>query len=110
VTCTGVEKDERTGDDLRSYSAKLKLLEVKKGKERAGDIVTVSFQEIPRGILGPWTVFYYPGEEVWTHLSGGGGTYSTTWWNAKTKEVHGAVITKLPTKPGQTVRIPEADQ
>jgi hypothetical protein len=110
VTCTGVEKDARTGESLHSYSAKLKLLQVKKGTEKAGDTVTVLFQEIPRGILGPWTVFYYPGEEVWTHLSGEGGTYQSTWWNARKQEQHAAIITTLPTKPGETVSIPDASQ
>jgi hypothetical protein len=110
VTCTGVAKDEMTGESLPSYSAKLKLLEVKKGSAKKGDVVTVTFHAIPKGILGPWAVFYYPGEEVWTHLSGSGGNYDTTWWNARGKTLHEAVITKLPTKPGETVAIPDAGQ
>jgi len=110
VTCTGVAKDEMTGETLPSYSAKLKLLEVKKGSEQKGDVVTVNFHTIPKGMLGPWAVFYYPGEEVWTHLGGSGGTYETIWWNARGETLHQAVITKLPTKQGETVAIPEASK
>ena len=68
VTCTGVTKDARTGEDLPSYSAKAELIEVIKGDEMKGGEVAITFHAIPKGILGPWTVYYYPGEMVWTHL------------------------------------------
>lgn len=109
VTCTGLWKDGRTGEDLRSFSAKLKVIEVKKGNQHSGDVLTVMFQDIPQGMLGPWTVFYYPGEEVRSHFVGGNGSYETTWWNARKQQVHGA-IAELPDKPGETVAIPEGRQ
>jgi len=106
VTCTSVAKDERTGEELPSYSARAELMEVIKGDEVKGDDVTISFHAIPTGMLGPWTVFYYPGEMVWTHLTGKDGAYTTTWWNGKSRIVSNAVITELPTTQGETVEVP----
>lgn len=106
VTCTGVTKDERTGEELPSYSARAELMQVTKGDEAMGDDVTISFHAIPTGMLGPWTVFYYPGEMVWTHLTGKDGAYTTIWWNGKGRIVSNAVITELPTTPGETVEVP----
>src|SRR3990172_2749766 len=83
VTCVSVSKDERTGEDLPSYSARVELMEVIKGEEAKGDDVTISFHAIPTGLLGPWSVYYYPGEMVWTHLVGKGGDYTTIWWNGR---------------------------
>jgi hypothetical protein len=57
VTCTSVAKDERTGEELPSYSARAELMEVIKGDEVKGDDVTISFHAIPTGM-------------VWTHLTG----------------------------------------
>ena len=107
VTCVAVTKDERTGEDLPSYSARAELMEVIKGEEVKGDTVNITFQAVPTGLLGPWTVRYYPGELVWTHLVGKDGTYTTTWWNGRGTLVSKAVITELPTTPGQTVEIPK---
>src|SRR3990172_2361609 len=61
VICTGVTKDERTGEDLPSYSAKAELMEVIKGEEMKGADVIITFHAIPKGFLGPWSVYYYPG-------------------------------------------------
>jgi hypothetical protein len=44
---------------------------------------------------------------VWTHLLGADGEYTSTWWNARGDVVSKAVITELPTKPGETVEIPK---
>jgi hypothetical protein len=107
VTCTGVTKDDRTGEDLPSYSASAELMEVIKGEDVKGDTVNISFHAIPTGLLGPWTVYYYPGEMVWTHLAGKDGEYTTIWWNGRGDIVSKAVITELPTKPGETVEIPK---
>ncbi len=63
VTCTGVTKDARTGEDLPSYSATAELIEVIKGDEMKGGEVDITFHAIPKGILGPWTVYYYPGRD-----------------------------------------------
>jgi hypothetical protein len=107
VTCVSVTKDERTGERLPSYSAQAELMEVIKGEEVKGDTITLTFHAVPTGLLGPWTVYYYPGELVWTHLVGKDGTYTTTWWNGRGTLVSKAVITELPTTPGETVAIPQ---
>jgi hypothetical protein len=107
VTCIGVTKDDRTGEDLPSYSASAELMEVIKGEEVKGDTVNITFHAIATGLLGPWRVYYYPGEMVWTHLVGKDGEYTTIWWNGRGSVVSQAVITKLPTKPGETAEIPK---
>ena len=68
VTCTGVDKDERTGEALPSYKANAELMEVVKGDVAKGDDVSITFHAVPTGLLGPSTVYYYPGEMVFTHL------------------------------------------
>jgi hypothetical protein len=107
VTCVSVAKDDRTGEELPSYSARAELIEVIKGEDVKGDTVNITFAAIPTGLLGPWTVYYYPGEMVWTHLLGADGEYTSTWWNARGDVVSKAIITELPTKPGETVGIPK---
>ena len=106
VTCVSVSKDERTGEPLRNYSANVELLEVIKGDEPKGIDVDITFHDLPKQIVGPWSVFYYPGEIVWTHLVKDGDAYTTTWWNGRGEEVHKAIITDLPTKPGDSVAVP----
>ena len=106
VTCVSVTKDERTGEDLPSYSARVELMEVIKGEEAKGDDVTISFHAIPTGMLGPWTVYYYPGEMVWTHLVRDRDAFTTIWWNGRGDIVSHAVITELPTTPGETAEVP----
>jgi hypothetical protein len=106
VTCVSVSKDERTGEPLRNYSANVELLEVIKGDEPKGTDVDITFHDLPKQIVGPWSVFYYPGEIVWTHLVKDGDAYTTTWWNGRGEEVHKAIITDLPTKPGESVAVP----
>jgi hypothetical protein len=112
VTCTSVTQDEDSGEALPGYLAKLEVLEVKKGDVKPGETVLVTWREIPKGVLGPWAVGYYPGEEVWTHLTkrSGGATYATTWWNAKGQPIKPAQITVLQTTVGETVAIPEAKE
>jgi hypothetical protein len=107
VTCTGVAKDPVTKEDIPSWAARLELIEVKKGAEKPGDIVTVAWQAVPHGIVGPWTVYYYPGEEAWTHLRQAGDAFATTWWNAKGEPIQKPLLTALPQKPGQTVAMPQ---
>ena len=89
VTCTSLTKDAATGEDLPGYIAQLKVLEVKKGDAKKGDEVLVTWRAVPKSILGPWTVYYYPGEEVVTHLTkrSGSASYASTWWNAKGDDV-----------------------
>lgn len=105
VTCTDVTKDERTGEDLPSWSAEAELIEAIKGEDVKGDTVTINFHAIPKGLLGPWSVYYYPGEMVWTHLKGKNGEYTTIWWNGRGDVVDKAVITTLPTTPGVTAAL-----
>jgi hypothetical protein len=64
VTCTSVTKDEKTGEELPGYLAQLQVLEVQKGDVKPGEEVLVTWRAVPKGALGPWTVNYYPGEEV----------------------------------------------
>ena len=112
VACTSLTKDETTGEELPGYLAALQVLEVKKGDVKPGDEVLVTWREIPQGVLVPWVVRYYPGEEVWTHLAkrSGGVTYATTWWNAKGTPIKPAEVTELPTVVGQTVTIQRPPQ
>jgi hypothetical protein len=106
VTCTGVAKDERTGEALPGYKASAEVMEVIKGDVAKGDDVSITFHAVPTHILGPWTVYYYPGEMVFTHLVKDGDGYTTTWWNGRGKLVNKAVITDLPTKAGEAVEVP----
>jgi hypothetical protein len=105
VTCTSLTKDDATGEELPSYLATLQVLEVKKGDAKRGDEVIVTWRAVPKSIVGPWTVYYYPGEEVVTHLAkrSGGASYASTWWNAKGDDVKSPDSRELPTTPGETV-------
>jgi hypothetical protein len=105
VTCTSVTKDTDTGEELPGYLARLQVLESKKGDAKKGDEVLVTWRAVPRGALGPWAVYYYPGEEVVTHLSlrSAGATYASTWWNAKGDDVKAPDTRDLPLTPGDTV-------
>jgi hypothetical protein len=110
VTCVSITKDERTGEDLPSWSARAELIEVIKGEDVKGDTVAITFHAVPTGLLGPWSVYYYPGEMVWTHLVGKDGQYTSTWWNARGTVVSKAVIDTLPTTSGETAEIPKGGQ
>jgi hypothetical protein len=111
VTCTSITEDPQTGERLPGYLAKLRVIETKKGDVRPGGEVLVTFRAVPSGALGPWTVYYYPGEEVWTHLikREGGVTYASTWWNAKGEMVKAPETKDLPTTVGESVLAKEAD-
>ena len=111
VTCTSITEDGTTGERLPGYIAKLQVLEVKKGNIRPGGEVLVTFRAVPKGALGPWTVFYYPGEEVWTHLvkRAGGVTYASTWWNAKGEVVKPPQTEDLPTTVGESTLAGDTD-
>ena len=104
VTCTSITKDPQTGEDLPGYLAKLEVIEVKKGDAKPGETLLVTWRAVPKGALGPWAVAYYPGEEVWTHLTkrSGGVSYATTWWNAKGTPIKAPETTDLPPGIGQS--------
>jgi hypothetical protein len=110
VTCTSVTKDEQTGEDLPGYLATLQVKEVKKGDAKPGDEVLVTWRAIPQHVAGPWAVYYYPGEEVLTHLTkrSGGASYASTWWNAKGDDLKSPDTRDLPLKPGETA-VPTPD-
>lgn len=113
VTCTSVTKDERTGEDLPGYLARLQVIDSKKGDAKKGDQLLVTWRAIPKDVVGPWAVYYYPGEEAWTHLTlrSGGVSYASTWWNAKGDDVKNPDTRDLPTTPGETVvATPERQQ
>jgi hypothetical protein len=105
VTCTSVTKDTDTGEELPGYLARLQVLESKKGDAKKGDELLVTWRAVPKGMLGPWAVYYYPGEEVVTHLSlrSGGVSYASTSWNAKGDDVKAPDTRDLPLTPGDTV-------
>ena len=93
-----VTTSQRTGEKLGSYKAELEILQLSKGKLEPGDIIEVRFVDIERGLAGGWEVFYYPGEEVWTHLvrDDAPSRYRTTWWNARGETLREADTTELP--------------
>jgi hypothetical protein len=105
VTCTSVVTDKETGEELPNYLARLLIVEAKKGHVAEGDEVLVTWHAVSTKIVGPWTVNYYPGEEVWTHLvkRDRGVAYASTWLNAKGDVVKPPEGTALPTKPGETL-------
>jgi hypothetical protein len=105
VTCTSLTKDQATGEELPSYLVTLQVLEVKMGDAKGGDEVIVTWRAVPKSIVGPWTVYYYPGEEVVTHLAkrSGGASYASTWWNAKGDDVKAPDTRDLPVTPGESV-------
>jgi len=109
VTCTTVTQDEHTGEDLPGYLAKLQVIDVKKGDVKKGDEVLVTWRAVPKDLNGPWTVYYYPGEVVLTHLTkkSGGVTYGSTWWNAKGDDIKAPESTELPVTPGETFDAPK---
>jgi hypothetical protein len=112
VSCTSVKKDDKTGEALPSYLAKLRLVDVKKGDAKPGDEIIVTWRAVPKGVVGPWTVNYYPGEEVLTHLikKSGGVSYGSTWWNAKGEDINTLENTDLPSELGQTLVAPQEPQ
>jgi hypothetical protein len=75
------------------------------GDAKPGDEVLVTWRAVPKDVNGPWTVYYYPGEEMVTHLTkrSGGVSYASTWWNAKGDDVKSPDSRELPTAPGETV-------
>jgi hypothetical protein len=109
VSCTTVTKDDKSGQNLPAYLAKVRLLDVKKGDARKGDEVLVTWRSISKDMVGPWAVYYYPGEVVLTHLvkRSGGVSYGSTWWNAKGDDVKAPENTDLPETPGQTFTAPQ---
>ncbi len=111
VSCTAVTKDDQTGEELPSYLARARLLEVKKGDAKQGDEILITWRAAPKGIVGPWTVNYYPGEVVLTHLTkkSGGATFGSTWWNAKGDDIKAPASTELPTSIGETFDAPKGD-
>ena len=98
VSCIAITKDDQTGRGSAGLSRRVRLMEVKKGDAKQGDEILVTWRAIPKDVVGPWTVYYYPGEVVLTHLTkkSGGATYGSTWWNAKGDDIKAPASTELP--------------
>lgn len=111
VSCTSIAKDKDTGEELPSYLARVRLVEVKKGDAKKGDELLITWRAVPKGIVGPWAVPYFPGEVVLTHLTkkSGGVSYGTTWWNGKGEDIKAPESTELPSKPGETLDAPKGE-
>jgi hypothetical protein len=111
VSCTAITKDDQTGEELPSYLARVRVLEAKKGDAKQGDELLITWRAIPKGIVGPWAVAYYPGEVVLTHLTkkSGGATFGSTWWNAKGDDIKAPASTELPSSIGETFEAPSGD-
>ena len=109
VSCTAIIKDDKTGQELPVYLAKVRLVEVKKGDAQKGEEILVTWRAVPKDMVGPWTVNYYPGEVVLTHLTkkSGGASYGSTWWNAKGDDIKAPESTELPETPGETFDAPK---
>jgi hypothetical protein len=109
VSCTAVTKDEKSGQELPAYLARVRVLDVKKGEAQKGDEILVTWRAIPKDVVGPWTVNYSPGEVVPTHLvkKSGGVSYGSTWWNAKGDDIKAPESTELPETPGETFDAPK---
>ena len=109
VSCTAIIKDDKTGQELPVYLAKVRLVEVKKGDAQKGEEILVTWRAVPKDMVGPWTVNYYPGEVVLTHLvkKSGGVSYGSTWWNAKGDDIKAPESTELPETPGETFDAPK---
>ena len=85
------------------YQAWLKLLKVEKGILKPNDSIIVEWSGTPKGLIGPWSVDYFPGQIVNTHLilDKEKNYYKTTWWNA-TNTIKKSSIT-LPKNIGKVV-------
>jgi hypothetical protein len=105
VTCTGQAPFGQTNERVPTYQAWLQIVEVKKGSVKPHETVVVQWQDIPKTLIGPWKVEYWPGEEARTHLRWDADrhVYATTWWNAKGKPTRPAEVAELPGKPGQVI-------
>jgi hypothetical protein len=107
VACTGwtTHPNPDVAGRLRTYRARLQVLEVHKGAVTPTQAVTVHWRDVPEGIVGDWQVAYHPGERVTTHLvwDGERGAYATAWWNAKGEPDRASEVAGLPEEPGQVV-------
>jgi hypothetical protein len=61
VTCTSVTTDERTGEELPGYLARLQVVESKKGDAKKGDEVLVTWRAVPKGRGWPLGGVLLPG-------------------------------------------------
>src|SRR5918992_2527260 len=96
VVCADAEA--RDGERLGRYQAWLRIVDLTKGSVRAGESVLVQWSDVPRRLVGAWTVAYYPGEELLTHLKWDAAqhVYVTTWWNAKGRPRRAPDTRELP--------------
>jgi hypothetical protein len=107
VACTGETEMVNVRESLPVYQAWLQVVRATKGPVKPRETLLVQWHDVPKsGIVGPWKVAYFPGEEVRTHLKWDAKqrVYATTWWNAKGQPTRKADVTELPGRPGRTVQ------
>ncbi len=103
VACTGEAPFPDTEASSQTYQAWLQVVSVKKGAVKANQTLLVSWQDVPKTVMGPWKVEYFPGEEVETKLKWNAARkmYESTWHNAKGKASRVPDTKKLPVKAGE---------
>jgi len=104
VACTGMEAAANM-EQVLVWEAWLQVESVKKGSVKPRETILVRWRDVPRKLIGPWTVPYFPGEVVSTHLEWDAKTrtFRTTWWNAKGEPTRPAKEKKLPQQPGEVL-------
>ncbi|MBY0229756.1 MAG: hypothetical protein K2W96_10790 [Gemmataceae bacterium] len=72
---------------------------------KANETLLVAWQDVPKTVMGPWKVEYYPGEKVETKLKwiAARKVYESTWREVKGKATRAADTRTLPIKPGEIV-------
>lgn len=107
VTCLGETKVSDCDVKFRRYQATLEIMKCWKGTEVIGQRVLVEWRiPVNAQLQGHWSVPYYPGEIVATHLKWNteNRVYGTTWWNGRAETpVRAADTDRLPEVAGQTV-------
>jgi hypothetical protein len=100
VACTG--QADRGNQKVFVDQAWLSVVKPTKGPVEARETVLVQWRDVPKDVVGPRKVEYFPGEEVVTHLKWHAEkrVYETTWWNAKGKPTKPADFDRLPPRPG----------
>ena len=70
VTCIGTVEAPGNKEQVLAWQAWLQVAATKKGSPEPNETLLVQWQGIPKMLIGPWKVDYFPGEEAATHLLG----------------------------------------